>query len=130
MDVFMFESVNLETCCSDLCLNLPQGGPLAFILLSHPFLWAQGESLAKCVSIVSFLVSTKHQELIDDIETIQRLKTVYDKFQMAIVDINVLPFDVKFVPFIEYRAVGGKTYLHYKDAYDFKQFKNFMDVFR
>jgi hypothetical protein len=62
-------------------------------------------------------------------ETIQRLKTVFDKFQIAVVDVNILPVTLKAVPFIEYRTKSSDTFIPYNDPYDFSQFRNFMDVF-
>jgi hypothetical protein len=62
-------------------------------------------------------------------ETVQRLKSVYDKFQFAVVDVNILPIQVKAVPFIEYRTKSSDAFISYNDPYDSSNFRKFMDTF-
>ena len=75
------------------------------------------------------LVSPRHQEFVEEMESVQRLKGVYDKFQIAVVDVDILPFQVKFVPFIEYRTKTAKKYYYIKEEYDVETFRNFMREF-
>jgi hypothetical protein len=62
-------------------------------------------------------------------ETIQRMKTINDKFKIAVIDVNIFAVEVKAVPFIEYRTKSTDTYFPYNDNYDFSLFKKFMDDF-
>lgn len=80
-------------------------------------------------TFLSDLASAYYQSFVEDMETIQRLKSVYDKFEIAVVDVNILPIQIKSVPFIEYRTVASETFIPYNDPYDFTKFRNFMDVF-
>ncbi|XP_028405012.1 uncharacterized protein LOC114527525 [Dendronephthya gigantea] len=73
--------------------------------------------------------SDYYQSFVEDMETIQRLKSVYNQFEIAVVDVNILPIQIKGVPFIEYRTVSSETFIPYNDKYDFTTFRNFMDVF-
>ena len=77
-----------------------------------------------------FLASKTFRSLVEDVEEIQRNKLVYDKFQIALVDIEALNMDVPDAPFVEFRTPGSNSFFPYNDVYNYDQFKKFVVEFR
>lgn len=76
------------------------------------------------------LSASKHyQSFVEDMETVQRLKTVHRMFQIAVMDVNILPVHVKAIPFFEYRTKSSDAFIPYNDPYDTETFSAFMDQF-
>lgn len=126
------QNIQLTGCDSQLLNELNENFPTSIATeAAYDAVSSLAENAKGAVFIYfdSSLLKSQYDELVEDIESIQRLKVVYDKFQIAVVDVNLLPIDLKYAPYIEYRTAGGQTYLPYNDVYEFKQFKQFMAHF-
>ena len=124
------QNVDLPSCNSELLNRLHTNFPTTvFSQKGYDAITERNHNPKSVVLSYHSSDSKYYQSFVEDMETIQRMKSVNEKFQIAVIDVNTLAVQVKAVPFIEYRTKTSDTYLPYNDPYDFSEFKKFMDAF-